>query len=39
VEAPYVANDGQQGKRADDAHAEDFHAAHHPWDRRLSRRQ
>ena len=29
VEAPYVANDGQQGKRADDAHAEDFHAAHH----------
>ena len=29
VEAPDVANDGQQGKRADDVHAEDFHATHH----------
>jgi hypothetical protein len=29
VEAPDIANDGQQGKRADDAYAEDFHAAHH----------
>ena len=29
VEAPDVANDGQQGKRAHDADAEDFHAAHH----------
>ena len=29
VEAPYVANDGHQGKRTDDAHAEDFHATHH----------
>jgi len=29
VEAPDVANDGQQGKRAHNAHAEDFHATHH----------